>query len=150
LAISYCYLDIKKKFSHNEESTRLIKRLLKEENRRLGEVSVIFTSNSRILQINRQFLKHNYYTDVITFTNNIRDVVAGDVIISIDQVFVNARFYKIDRLQELFRVIIHGVLHLVGYDDQNAKSRIIMKKREQYYLDTLSESIFLEFDEISL
>lgn len=114
-----------------------IKNLLKKEGRKLGEINITFTSNQRILEINKKFLDHSYYTDIITFNYSVRNVISGDLLISVDQVGINARKYKFDFNQELSRVILHGVLHLVGFNDSNDEEIRIMRKKEDTYLSGL-------------
>ena len=115
-------------------ATKLIKNLLVQEKKKLGEINVTFTDNKRILAINKEFLNHNYYTDIITFNNCIKNVVNGDLLISLDQVEINARKYRYSTEKELLRVILHGVLHLVGYNDSNDDEIRIMRKKEDTYL----------------
>jgi probable rRNA maturation factor len=113
---------------------KLIKRLIGIENKKLGEIQIIFLNNQEILKINKEFLKHDYFTDVITFCYNKKNIVCGDICISIDSVKKNAKNYRTELNRELIRVIVHGVLHLIGYEDTDAKSKEIMKKKENKYL----------------
>lgn len=113
---------------------KLIKNLLRKEGKKLGEINITFTGNPGILEINQKFLDHNYYTDIITFNYCTKNVVSGDLLISVDQVDLNSRKYKTIFERELLRVIIHGVLHLVGYNDTNEDEIEIMRKKEDTYL----------------
>ena len=113
---------------------RHIRQLLKKEGRKLGEINITFTSNEHILEVNKKYLNHNYFTDIITFNNGVRNVVSGDLLISMDEVAINARKYQHPLENELLRVILHGVLHLVGYDDSNEEETRIMRKKEDTYL----------------
>jgi rRNA maturation RNase YbeY len=106
-----------------------------QENRKLGEICFIFVSEKEIIRINREFLKHDYSTDVITFNNNLKLSLEGDIFISPQVVFLNAVNYGSDNYTELFRVMIHGVLHLAGYKDGSSVEKSIMRGREDYYLD---------------
>ncbi len=112
----------------------LIKNILKDEDKRLGEINIILQSDKEELEINKKFLKHNYYTDVIAFQYNKKDIIKGDIFISIENVRKNAISYNEDIKIELLRVIIHGVLHLIGYSDKNDREKKIMRKRENKYL----------------
>lgn len=114
-----------------------IKNLLRKEGKKLGEINITFTGNATILESNQKFLKHNYFTDIITFNYCVKNVVSGDLLISIDQVEINSRKYRSNFERELHRVIIHGVLHLVGYNDTNADEIRIMRKKEDTYLCVL-------------
>jgi len=104
-----------------------------------GEISVIFTSNDYLLEINRKYLKHSYYTDVITFNYNMDISVSGDIFVSIEQVKINAGEIGTDFYEELSRVIIHGVLHLLEFDDIQEKDRAEMRKQENIALKELEE-----------
>jgi probable rRNA maturation factor len=113
----------------------VIKEIGFQEKRKLGEICFIFVSEKEILRINREYLKHDYVTDVITFSNNIKLSVSGDLFICPEMVFMNAVTYGSDNYTELFRVMIHGVLHLVGYYDGTDDEKGIMRGKENYYLD---------------
>jgi rRNA maturation RNase YbeY len=147
LKIEFRYKAGKKRFIYSKQAQRLIYQLVKNENKRLGEITVIFTDNPGILEINKAFLKHQYYTDVISFNYSIKDVLCGDIFISLEQVTENAAQYKNSSLEELFRVIIHGVLHLVGYSDRLEEEKKIMRLKEDQYLCTAKELINLKSDE---
>ncbi|MBN1143145.1 MAG: rRNA maturation RNase YbeY [Bacteroidales bacterium] len=111
-----------------------IKNLLRNEGKKLGEINITFTSNQRILEVNEKFLGHHYYTDVITFNYCVKNVITGDLLISIDQVEINARKYNFKFEKEILRVILHGVLHLVGYNDSSEEEIRMMRKKEDTYL----------------
>ena len=93
-------------------------------------LDIIFTSNSRIRQINKAYLNHDYFTDVITFDYGRDNLISGDIFISVDQVRINARSYKTEEEEELRRVMIHGVNHLIGFNDSNDEEREIMRQME--------------------
>ena len=95
-----------------------------------GKLNFIFTSNDHLRKINREFLKHNHFTDVITFDYTEEKVITGDVFISIDQVRENACRYEVGFEEELRRVMIHGVLHLIGYEDRSCEEKEHMRKME--------------------
>ena len=101
----------------------------------LKELSYIFCSDIYLLQVNQQFLNHNYFTDIITFDNSAGDgLIVGDIFISIDRVRENAARFNAGLLDELHRVIIHGVLHLVGYSDKTSADKEKMTLKEDLYL----------------
>ena len=95
-----------------------------------GELSFIFTSNTYLLSQNREYLNHNYFTDVITFDYSEQKILAGDVFISVDQVRLNAAEYRVSFDEELRRVIIHGVLHLMGLNDSTEEEKEEMRAGE--------------------
>ncbi len=114
---------------------KVVKEIGFQEKRKLGEICFIFVSEKEILRINREFLKHDYFTDVITFSNNIKLLVGGDIFICPKIVFVNAVSYGSDDYTELYRVMIHGILHLMGYNDGTEEEKRIMRGKEDFYLD---------------
>ena len=98
-----------------------------------GKISVIFCSDNYILKINRDFLKHDYFTDIITFNYSTKKSISGDLFISLDTVNSNAVFFKSN--SELLRVIVHGVLHLLGLDDKLDEEILLMRDSENYWLE---------------
>jgi probable rRNA maturation factor len=122
---------------------KIIKEIGFKEKRKLGEICFIFVSEKEILRINRKFLNHNYVTDVITFSNNMKLTLGGDIFICPKMVFINAANYESDNYTELFRVMIHGLLHLVGYNDGTQDERNVMRGKEDYYLAFGNENNFL-------
>ena len=109
-----------------------------KENKTIGVVSVVFCSDPYILDVNRRFLGHDYYTDIITFDYCSGCVLSGDLIISIDTVRANAREYGASLYDELHRVIVHGLLHLIGYDDHTEEDIAVMRSKENEALLLLS------------
>ena len=109
---------------------RWIKLWIESKKAECGQLSFIFTSNKQLRLINRQFLNHNYYTDVISFDYSEEGVIAGDIFISIDQVRINAGTYGTEEEDELRRVMIHGVNHLLGYDDESEEEKKTMRQME--------------------
>ncbi len=104
------------------------------EGKELGELSIVFCSDQEILRINRTYLKHDYFTDVITFNYNQDNIISGDVYLSKDRIRENASEIGIPLEKEIFRVAAHGVLHLLGYDDQSATAKRIMTQQEDKFL----------------
>lgn len=115
-----------------------IKRVVAAHGKRLGEISYIFCDDEKILDVNRQYLQHDYYTDIITFDYTVGDKISGDLFISLDTVRSNAELFKQSYDDELHRVIIHGVLHLCGINDKGPGEREIMEKNENEALEILS------------
>lgn len=132
--ISYYNQDVDFKFSGKRLTSKWLTLVAESEIRRIGDIAVIFCSDDYILQINQQYLSHDYYTDIITFDYSEGDKLSGDLFISIDTVRANAEEYGTDFKDELNRVIVHGILHLIGYDDHNDKDIAVMRKKEDYYL----------------
>jgi len=115
--------------------TQWIKKVIKQEGKKCGELLYFFCSDKYLLRINRDFLKHNTYTDIVTFDYSEAEIIAGEIYISIDRVKENAAIYKQPFNKELKRVLIHGVLHLCGYTD---KTEALKKKMRQKEDDALS------------
>lgn len=118
---------------------RWIKLVASKFGREAGDLNIIFCSDDKLLEINRQFLGHNYYTDIITFDYCKDDTLEGELYISIDTVKANAVEYKQSFSDELHRVIIHGVLHLCGLDDHSNRQKHIMRENENESLKLLKE-----------
>lgn len=112
------------------ETTAWIKAVAATYNRRIGEVGYMFVNDEKILEVNNEYLGHDYYTDVITFDYDEGDIVNGDIIISLDTVRTNAEKFGKQYEDELYRVIIHGVLHLCGLNDKAPGEREIMEAAE--------------------
>jgi len=111
------------------------------ENKSLGDVNIIFCSDEYLLQMNIEHLNHDYFTDVITFDYSEYDSISGDLFISIDRVKENALEFNTIFNHELLRVIVHGVLHLLGYKDKSEEDILLMRSKENFYL----ESVNLDF-----
>jgi len=111
-----------------------IENMFKKEGKKLSSINFIFTSDKRLLEINQQFLQHNYYTDIITFELSDSKHTKAEVYISIDRVKENSKNHQVSFKSELHRVIFHGVLHLCGYHDKTTTQKDEMRAREALYL----------------
>lgn len=114
---------------------KLIEQIFREENKKLGEIEIVFLKDREILKINREFLKHDYFTDVIAFSYNQKGLVSGDICIGVECVSRNALKYNVSFKNELIRVIVHGVFHLIGYDDKKPEGKEEMRRKEDFYLN---------------
>lgn len=122
----------------DQEQVRIwIRAVAKTYGKRVGELTYLFCDDEKILEVNREFLQHDYYTDIITFDNSAGQTIAGDLLISLDTVRTNAEGQGVAYLHELHRVIIHGVLHLCGIDDKGPGQREIMEAEEDKALALL-------------
>lgn len=96
----------------------------------IGEVGYEFCTDDRILEVNKEYLQHDYYTDIITFDYTEGNVLNGDIVISVDTVKSNAKLFKVSPERELLRVIIHGILHLTGQNDKSPTDEAVMHQKE--------------------
>lgn len=135
--ITYQTIDVKMPAIRKRETTEWIKEVVASYNKRVGDINYIFCNDDKILEVNKQFLQHDYYTDIITFDYTVKDRLSGDLFISLDTVRTNAEQFGQDYEQELHRVIIHGVLHLCGINDKGPGEREIMEAAENKALNIL-------------
>ena len=133
--IRYFQEDIRFELKQKILNNRWLKMVAGSEMRRLGAINIIFCSDNYILDVNMKYLQHDYFTDIITFDYCEKDVLSGDLFISIDSVRENAQFYGTEFADELNRVMVHGVLHLIGYDDHSDADIAVMRQKENYYLE---------------
>jgi probable rRNA maturation factor len=129
--------------SFNLKNKRLIKSWIKDiiqqNKKEVGDINYIFCSDEKILEINKEFLKHDYYTDIISFDYCEENKISGDIFISIDTVKSNSIKYKTEFLEELHRVIIHGVLHFLGFKDKTKADAEKMREAENKALIRLNK-----------
>lgn len=125
-------------FSHRKISA-WVKAVAAAHGRRVGEVAYVFCNDEKILEVNRQYLQHDYYTDIITFDYSVGEVISGDLFISLDTVRSNAADLGADYTDELHRVVIHGILHLCGINDKGPGEREIMEAEEDRALALLEQ-----------
>lgn len=114
-----------------------IENVVGEHHKNVQNLNIIFSSNEYLLEINKKYLNHNYHTDVITFNYNEGNDISGDIFVGIDQVRLNCLEQKVSFENELSRVMIHGVLHLLDYDDVTNESKREMRKKEDWALKFL-------------
>jgi rRNA maturation RNase YbeY len=141
LSIRIYYDQINFRIRKAKEIKRFLDKVIRDENKVPGDLVFIIADNETVLKINREFLKHDYYTDVIAFDNSEDGHVSGEVFISIDTVRVNAREYKCRLQEEVVRVMIHGVLHLCGYRDGSAEERKRMFEIQEEKVAQIKESL---------
>ncbi len=133
--VNFFYQDVKFSFSNRTAVKGFLKKLFLEEGHKLNELNVIFCADEALLEINRNFLQHDYYTDIITFPLSTRfDPIQAELYISVDRVKENAKQGGVSFKNELLRVIFHGCLHLAGYGDKSSQQIKKMREREDHYL----------------
>ncbi len=137
MAVRYYTDDCSYRLPQKRLTARWLREVAETEGYVLGDVNYIFCSAARLLEMNRQYLGHDYYTDVITFDYSDRrgtHVVSGDIFIDVETVADNARIYGAPRLQEMRRVVVHGLLHLCGQRDKTPRTERQMHRKEDKYL----------------
>ena len=131
IPIKFFKEEIKFRLADTDNLKYWILKIIKNKKYKLSELNFIFCGDKFLRKINKKYLNHDYYTDIITFDNSItKEFISGDIFISIDRVRINANTYKSSFNDELHRVIAHGVLHLLGYGDKSKDQKIEMKKME--------------------
>jgi rRNA maturation RNase YbeY len=127
--------DVRFRLNYSKELKKWIEASIRKKRFQVKTINFIFCSDKYLLQLNRQFLHHNYFTDIITFDNSIgKNKIEADIYISVDRVKVNAKRFKVAFDNELHRVLIHGILHITGFDDKSEQKSDEMKKAEDYWL----------------
>ncbi len=132
--INYCFEDTKFVFNCKRANSRWLRLVADTELKTLGAISIVFCSDNYILDINQRYLQHDYFTDIITFDYCEGDTLSGDLFVSVDSVRENSVEYGTEFDDELNRVIVHGLLHLCGYDDHTEEQIKVMREKEDYYL----------------
>lgn len=137
--ITYSTDGVKMPDIKRRETTAWIKKVAASYGRKVGEIGYMFVNDEKILEVNNEYLGHDYYTDIITFDYDEGDVLNGDLVISLDTVRTNAEIFGKDYLDELHRVIIHGILHLCGINDKGPGERQQMEAAENRALQLLQQ-----------
>ena len=119
----------------SERTSEWIEQLIIEEGKEMGEITYIFCNDKFLLERNQKYLNHDTLTDIITFDYCQGDIISSDIMISIDRVKENSTIFENSFSDELKRVMSHGILHLIGYDDHNEKDKEIMREKENYYMN---------------
>jgi probable rRNA maturation factor len=133
--ISFEFIDVEVPELSSELFSLWLNEVAPNEGKITGEITLIFCSDEHLLEMNRQYLNHDYYTDIITFDYSVEEEVSGDLFVSIDRVYDNAMLNSVSRDNELKRVCVHGLLHLCGYGDKSEEDAMVMRAKEDYYLD---------------
>ncbi len=135
--ITYSAEGVKMPAFRKRDTSKWIRRVAAAYNKKTGDVGYLFCNDDKILGINKEYLRHDYFTDVITFDYSEDDTIAGDIVISVDTVRSNAELFRRPYNEELHRVIIHGILHLCGFNDKAPGERLIMEQAENRALEML-------------
>lgn len=135
--ITYSAENVKMPKFRKRDTSAWIKKVAASYGRKVGEIGYLFVDDEKILEVNNEYLGHDYYTDIITFDYDEDDIINGDLVISIDTVRSNAELFSKPYEEELYRVIIHGILHLCGINDKGPGEREIMEREENKALAML-------------
>lgn len=133
--IVFFKVDRKFRVNKKKEITDWLENSVRMEGWKLGKVNIILGSDNYLLTLNQQFLKHDTYTDIITFPGEREGYVEGEIYISLDRVEDNAGKFSVELQEELNRVLIHGFLHLMGYKDKRKDEKELMRRKEDQYLE---------------
>jgi rRNA maturation RNase YbeY len=139
MAIYFTNHQNKYRLKNKRKISNWIKEVTSNYEKEIGHITIIFSNDSYILEINKQYLNHNYFTDIITFDYSNERTIEGDIFISLDTVLDNSKKYKVSFNNELLRVIIHGILHLLGFKDKEKLDIVIMREKEKKCLELFFE-----------
>jgi rRNA maturation RNase YbeY len=140
MSIQYFNEDVPFPKIKRRKSTNWVKKTILSEEKRVGDISFIFCSDNYLLEVNKTYLDHDYFTDIITFDYVEGMLINGDIFISVDRVLENSVEFKTTFENELNRILIHGILHLLGYKDKNKEDKLLMTEREDFYLKLLNDN----------
>lgn len=133
--VSFNYDDRMLKLNHKRKILLFIASIFTKEKKKMARLDYIFCSDDNLLQINRSFLQHDFYTDIITFDlSESKTEITGEVYVSVDRIKDNAKTMKVSFEEEALRVLFHGALHLCGYKDKKKADIAVMRKKEDYYI----------------
>lgn len=119
----------------SEKISPWLENLISSENKKLGEITYIFGDDDYILKVNQDYLKHDFYTDVITFDYVKGKIISGDIFVSLPRISDNAKMLSKDFEKEFLRVLAHGILHLCGYKDKSEEEISLMREKEDHYIN---------------
>lgn len=138
MAIHFFREDTSYQLNHKKKLTEWLSLIIDNHRHELGDLNYIFCSDDYLLKINIQHLNHDYYTDIITFDHSEQpEIIEGDIFVSIDRVKENAKNLGVPFLPELYRVLVHGLLHLLGFNDKNERDRACMREKEDACISLL-------------
>ena len=127
--------DVETEVKEKKRIKKWVEATINREGKEGETINIILTSNSNIRSLNKKYLKRDYMTDIIAFNYNRGNIISGDLFMNPDTIKKNAGKYKTKFSVEILRVIIHGVLHLIGYNDENNDEKLVMREKENFYLD---------------
>ncbi len=135
MAIIFTQEDLEYTIPNSQAVKKWIKSIVESEKKKIGDIAVVWCSDAFILEVNNKYLKHDYLTDIITFDYCENNTIAGDLIISLDTVRANAKDFGVEFHVEQLRVLAHGILHLCGYGDASDEEIVVMRSKEDFYIE---------------
>ena len=135
MAIIFTQEDLEYTIPNSQAVKKWMKSIIESEKRSLGDIAIVWCSNNFILDINKKYLNHDYFTDIITFDYCEGTTISGDLIISLDTVHSNASTFGVLFHVEQLRVLAHGILHLCGYGDATDEEKVVMRSKEEFYMN---------------
>ena len=140
LSVHFCFEKVDLTLKERSKLKNFVSNVIAWEKKSLNSLTYIFCTDRNLLEINRKYLDHNFYTDVVTFDlSSSREEILADIFISVDRIKENAKRLKVSLKEELHRVMLHGLLHLCGYNDQTGPQKKLIRKKEDFYLDLYFE-----------
>lgn len=140
--ISFYFEGIKEIKIVRKQIKHVIEQIFLKEGIDYESINIVFCSDAFLLKLNKQFLKHNFLTDIITFNNTEDNFISGELYISLERVKENAKKFEVTYQSEIHRVIIHGILHLLKYEDKNHEEKMKMREKEDHYLILFEKDIY--------
>ena len=137
-SIRFYNADKKLTITQKKLLTSFIPSIFSNENKSLNSLAIISCSDDYLLDLNKQFLNHDYYTDILTFDLSKKEDIVGEIYISLDRIKENSLSHEVSFQEEFFRILFHGVLHLCGYEDKTPTNKLQMTSKEDFYLDKFS------------
>lgn len=138
--ISFTSIGIKYRIRNTINTRKWIRFIIDSEGKKLGNIAFVFCNDGLLGEMNKKYLKHTSFTDIITFDYSVKNILSGDIFISIERVRENAKKFQVLPDEELGRVMSHGILHLAGYKDKTVEDKKIMTVKENFYLSTFPNS----------
>jgi probable rRNA maturation factor len=134
VSYSFSYQDTDFRLRDRKQMEQWLNHCIRTEKKKRGDIHYVFCSEKEILRINKEFLKHNYYTDIITFDYTMKNLLSAEIYVSPQTVSYNAKKLGVSVASEMKRVMVHGILHLCGYTDKTKAQERVMREREDFYL----------------
>jgi len=139
--INFFFQGIKPKRISTKRVKSLISKILNDFGTCITNINIIFTNDKYLLKLNRKYLNHNFYTDIITFDISTENSKHTEIYISLDRAKENSKIFNQKFSDEIIRLIIHGILHMIGFNDSTSKEKLLMSQKENYYLSFYNDSI---------